>query len=124
VENSKTTSKPPLNMPMPHWDWGTAGPPGIRVSALANEAAKEPDPVALPGPDEEVSFDQHIKNLFRGQDRQSMKFAFDLWSYDDVKTHQAAILQQVRQGSMPCDGAWPADKVAVFERWTESGTQP
>jgi hypothetical protein len=22
---------------------------------------------------------------------------------------------------MPCDGAWPAEKVEVFRRWTESG---
>jgi hypothetical protein len=25
---------------------------------------------------------------------------------------------------MPCDGAWPADRVEVFKRWTESGFQP
>jgi hypothetical protein len=24
-------------------------------------------------------------------------------------------------GTMPCDGAWPADKISVFERWVESG---
>jgi len=22
---------------------------------------------------------------------------------------------------MPCDGAWPAEKIEVFKRWTESG---
>src|SRR6202012_1000922 len=38
VENSQTDSKPPLNMPMPHWNWQTAaGPPGSRISALAPE---------------------------------------------------------------------------------------
>jgi len=25
---------------------------------------------------------------------------------------------------MPCDGAWPAEKIEVFQRWTESGFQP
>jgi hypothetical protein len=25
---------------------------------------------------------------------------------------------------MPCDGAWPAERVEVFRRWTESGFQP
>jgi len=25
---------------------------------------------------------------------------------------------------MPCDGAWPDDRIAVFARWIEQGTQP
>jgi len=25
---------------------------------------------------------------------------------------------------MPCDGAWPEEKVDVFKRWIESGFQP
>jgi len=25
---------------------------------------------------------------------------------------------------MPCDGAWPQEKIEVFRRWTESGFQP
>jgi hypothetical protein len=24
-------------------------------------------------------------------------------------------------GTMPCDGAWPTEKVEVSERWAESG---
>jgi hypothetical protein len=24
----------------------------------------------------------------------------------------------------PCDGAWPQEKVDVFERWIETGFQP
>jgi hypothetical protein len=27
-------------------------------------------------------------------------------------------------GSMPCDGAWPAEQVAVFERWLATGCTP
>ena len=53
-----------------------------------------------------------------------MSFAFDLWSGDDVRAHAAGILQRLQDGSMPCDGAWPADQIAVFQRWTESGMQP
>ena len=53
-----------------------------------------------------------------------MSFAFDLWSYEDVRAHAAAILDQVQGGSMPCDGAWSGDKVAAFRRWTDSGLQP
>jgi truncated hemoglobin YjbI/uncharacterized Fe-S cluster protein YjdI len=124
VENSQTNAHPPAHMPMPHWDWSTAaGPPGSRISALppADEDEKEP-PVVLPAADEPVRYEKHIKPLFRAQDRQSMRFAFDLWSYDDVRSHAEAILERVRAGSMPCDGAWPADKVDTFQRWVSTGT--
>ena len=57
-------------------------------------------------------------------DLKSMSFAFDLWSYDDVRAHAAGILDKLRDGSMPCDGAWPADRTEIFSRWTESGMQP
>jgi hypothetical protein len=70
-----------------------------------------------------VSFKAHIRPMFREGDRQSMSFAFDLWSVDDVRAHAAGILERLRDGSMPCDGAWPEDRVAVFQRWTESGQQ-
>ena len=77
----------------------------------------------LPGPDEAVSFDAHIRPLFRERDRQSMSFVFDLWSVDGVRAHAAGILERLRAGSMPCDGAWPEERVAVFRRWAESGQQ-
>ena len=50
-----------------------------------------------------------------------MKFAFDLGSYDDVKSNADGILARLENGSMPCDGAWPADRVDTFRRWVESG---
>jgi hypothetical protein len=50
-----------------------------------------------------------------------MKFAFDLWSYEDVKQHGDAILGRLRDGSMPCDGAWPQQKLDVFARWVATG---
>jgi hypothetical protein len=78
----------------------------------------------LPGPGEAVSFAAHIKPLFREHDRQSMSFAFDLWSRDDVQAHAADVLRRLADGTMPCDGAWPAGKIEVFKRWTESGFQP
>jgi hypothetical protein len=122
VENSQTDARPPEHMPMPHWGWYTAaGPPGSRVSALAPPAREEHAAIALPGEDEPVSFESHIKPLFRPMDRQSMSFVFDLWSYDDVSRHADAILAQLRAGTMPCDGAWPAEEVDAFERWVEAG---
>ena len=77
--------------------------------------------MTLPGADEQVSFASHIKPLFRDRDRQSMLFAFDLWSADDVRAHGTDILDRLTNGSMPCDGAWPEQQVAVFRRWTETG---
>ena len=76
----------------------------------------------LPGPVEPVSFAAHIKPLFRQRDRQSMSFAFDLWSHDHVRARAADILARLQDGSMPCDGAWPAVKVEVFQRWINTGT--
>jgi CDGSH-type Zn-finger protein/truncated hemoglobin YjbI len=121
VENSQAGARPPENMPMPHWDWNTAaGPPDGRVSALASAPDDEP-PIVLPGSDEILSFTTHIKALFRQRDRQSMKFAFDLWSCEDVRTQASEILERLKAGSMPCDGAWPPEQVQVFERWVKSG---
>ena len=57
-------------------------------------------------------------------DRTSMLKAFDLWSFPDVVAHQDAILGQVRSGHMPCDGAWPAEKVSMFAYWISQGSQP
>jgi hypothetical protein len=78
---------------------------------------------SVPEPDahEPVVFERHIKPLFRESDRKSMTWAFDLWSYTDVKSHASAIAQRLRDGSMPCDGAWSAEKISVFQRWIDSG---
>ncbi|HWE33637.1 MAG TPA: CDGSH iron-sulfur domain-containing protein [Solirubrobacteraceae bacterium] len=124
LENSQPGAKPPQQMPMPHWDWNTAaGPPGSRISALEPADEAEP-PVVLPHPDEPVSYEKHIRTLFRQRDRKSMEFAFDLWSYDDVKHNAHAILERVRNGSMPCDRAWPGEKVSALDRWVSTGMRP
>jgi hypothetical protein len=78
--------------------------------------------VSPPSPSETVSYAADVKPLFREGDRQSMLIAFDLWSYDDVSKHAAAILAKLEEGTMPCDGAWPADRVEVFRRWLAQGT--
>jgi hypothetical protein len=71
--------------------------------------------------DEPISFEQHIKPLFREGDRQSMNWAFDLWSHDDVARNSDAILGRLRAGTMPCDGAWSDEQIAVFQGWVEAG---
>jgi hypothetical protein len=70
---------------------------------------------------EPLSFETHVKPLFRERDRESMRRAFDLWSYDDVTQHAGAILDRLQAGTMPCDGAWPKAQVDLFRRWTEGG---
>lgn len=72
-------------------------------------------------PEPNVSFGSDIKPLFREKDRDSMRGHFDLWSYSDVQAHADAIADRLKNGSMPCDGAWPADRVELFERWVEQG---
>jgi hypothetical protein len=71
-----------------------------------------------------LSFELDIRPLFRDKDRNAMLKAFDLWSYADVMAHQDAILDQVRGGHMPCDGAWPAGQVAILDRWAAQGSAP
>jgi CDGSH-type Zn-finger protein/truncated hemoglobin YjbI len=105
----------------PQWDWGPAGPPAEEPAPASTAFNQE---VTMPGPDETVSFETNIKPLFREHDRQSMSFAFDLSSYDDVRAHAGDILAHLTDGSMPCDAPWPSGQIDVFRRWTESGYQP
>jgi hypothetical protein len=77
--------------------------------------------VSAPAADETPTFEAHIRPLFREEDRTSMTFAFDLWSHDDVSRHADAILERLEDGSMPCDAAWPKERVELFERWIAAG---
>jgi hypothetical protein len=68
-----------------------------------------------------VRFESEIRPLFREKDVQSMSAKFDLSSYDDVKASAQSILAALSNGSMPCDGRWPADRVALFREWVDAG---
>jgi hypothetical protein len=94
------------------------------MSALEPEGDDAESAAALPEAGEPVSFEQHVRPLFRERDRKSMKFAFDLWSYEDAKQHAVGILGRLLDGSMPCDGGWPEEKIEAFKRWTETGMNP
>ena len=69
----------------------------------------------------EVSFKTDIRPLFRDKDLSSMSFAFDLGSYDEVSENASAIVRRLRSGTMPCDGAWPKERIDLFQRWIEAG---
>jgi len=119
-ENSQQNASPPPNMPVPRWWWVCEARPGSSASAVAPKEEAPPS-IAIPGPDEGVGFAQHIKPLFRRMDRESMSFIFDLWSPSDVRRHAPEILTRLENGTMPCDGAWPQDRVNIFRRWIDSG---
>ncbi|HEX9198204.1 MAG TPA: CDGSH iron-sulfur domain-containing protein [Acidobacteriaceae bacterium] len=122
-ENSQQGAMPPPNMPVPRWWWVCNATPGSRVSALASRDGESAGAkVELPNTDETPSFGKHIKTMFRTMDRESMRFAFDLWAFEDVKKHSVAILHRLQAGTMPCDGAWPAAQITAFERWVAAGT--
>ena len=70
------------------------------------------------------TFGTDIKPLFRERDRRAMTFLFDLWDYEGVKGNAEAILAATEVGDMPCDGPWPAERVALLRRWIEGGCPP
>jgi hypothetical protein len=43
-------------------------------------------------------------------------------SRDDVARNSDAILARLREGTMPCDGAWPNEQIALVQRWVQAGT--
>jgi len=67
------------------------------------------------------SFARDIQPLFRESDRESMQFAFDLWDYQDVRANAEDILEQLSDGSMPCDSEWPEEHITLFRSWIEAG---
>jgi hypothetical protein len=71
-----------------------------------------------------LTFERDIKPLFRDSDRAAMRKAFDLWSVIDVAAHGDVIAARLRDGSMPCDGPWPSERVAIFTKWLEGGAKP
>ena len=73
-----------------------------------------------------VSFAHDIRPLFRDSpDVDSMKkYGLDLSSYEDVRAQAGAIFIRLEDGSMPCDGPWPAEHMALFKQWMAEGMAP
>ncbi|HKR52559.1 MAG TPA: ferritin-like domain-containing protein [Pseudonocardiaceae bacterium] len=109
--------------------WITEGcpddsPPG----QVGVDHERNPAPEALITPDPQptsLSFESDIKVLFRtNPDRSSMLFKFDLHRYEDVRDHATDILARLEEGTMPCDGGWPPERIATFRQWIADGKQP
>ena len=86
----------------------------------AGVPARAVDPPAAA--DTVPSFARDIRPLFTERDRAAMRWAFDLGEVASVRQHADAILEQVAAGRMPCDAAWPAERVALFHRWVRAGS--
>jgi hypothetical protein len=104
-------------------DWGAvsrfAGGEPAKERTAAGDAADRKEQMG-----DRVTYEQHIRQLFRDRDIQSMSFAFDLSSYDDVRANAEAIYERLANGSMPCDGRWPAEDVERFRTWIDHGSPP
>ena len=73
-----------------------------------------------------VSFASDIRPLFRDSpDVDFMQgYRLDLSSYADVKERVAEIYEALANGSMPCDEAWPKDRLELFKQWMDEGMNP
>jgi hypothetical protein len=73
-----------------------------------------------------TSFATDIRPLFRDSpDIDTMQgYGLDLSSYEEVKTQASEIYARLGDGSMPCDQAWPPDRLALFKRWMDEGLAP
>jgi Ferritin-like len=105
-------------------DWGAvsrfAAPEPAKESTAAGDAVIERKEQM----GDQVTYEQDIRPLFRDRDIQSMSFAFDLSSYEDVRANAEAIYEKLAAGSMPCDGRWPAEDVERFRTWIDNGSPP
>jgi hypothetical protein len=101
----------------------SAAPLGTPGAAGREPEADVPAPAVHPpaGDAAAPSFDRDIRPLFTKRDRAAMRWAFDLGEVASVRQHADAILEQVAAGRMPCDAAWPAERVALFRRWVQAG---
>jgi len=102
-----------------------AAPLGPPDAATREPEADLPAPAVDPPASDATavpSFERDIRPLFTERDRAAMRWMFDLGEVASVRQHTEAILDQVAAGRMPCDGAWPAESIALFRRWVQAGS--
>ena len=75
---------------------------------------------------EDLSFTADVRPLFRDVDINMMIAVrnLDLGSFDVVSEHADLILSRLLDGTMPCDGPWPASDIDTFARWIALGKTP
>lgn len=112
-------------------DWVKSGCPhnnqvGIereRDDPLDDNVDPTPPPV---NPNGQLSFAADIKPLFRDEPDRSVMLVFGLDLHDHTQVSESAdrILSRLEDGSMPCDGAWPPQRIAKFTEWIADGKLP
>ena len=79
-----------------------------------------------------TSFEADIRPLFTDRDIRAMSKAFNLGSYNNVKTHAGTIYDRIRGiggAVMPPppprgEGPWPQSRIDLFAKWMADGYQP
>ncbi|SFF48472.1 hypothetical protein SAMN04487969_1519 [Paenibacillus algorifonticola] len=68
-------------------------------------------------------FELHIRPMIRAMDREHMRFAFDLWDYDQIVQHADDVAARIVVDMPPADfgGPWPDEWVQLFRRWMTTG---
>jgi hypothetical protein len=105
-------------------DWGADSRFAASEPAKESTSSEDADRDWREQMGSQVTYEHDIRPLFRDRDIQSMSFAFDLSSYDDVRANADAIYERLAAGSMPCDSRWPAEQVERFRTWIDNGTPP
>jgi len=94
---------------------------------IQRERDPRPEPANMPPtPAATLGFELDVKPLFREvPDRNVMIiFGMDLHDFSQVSDRADLILLRLKDGSMPCDGAWPPERIALFQRWIDDGKLP
>jgi hypothetical protein len=69
-----------------------------------------------------LSFANDVRPLFRPRDINCMlDFGFDLSKLSDVRMNAGMIYARLAEKSMPNDGPWPDEYIALFKQWMDEG---
>ena len=95
-------------LPVRAMDWGLASRTlWVPASAGPARACRRPGPWAIAG------WLQQFPTLGLSVSHLTIRIE----DYGDVANHADAILERLRNGSMPCDARWSADKVQASQQW-------
>jgi len=80
-----------------------------------------------PGREKELGYDHDIKPLFRDRDVACMNprhVPLRDASWMCVPANAALVYGRLYNKTMPKDGPWPPDRIALFKRWMDQGCRP